>query len=112
MGNHRAAYDCQQCGACCTIQGSMPATGYVSLAPEESKRMKRLGLTVVQAAGLSYLGTRYRADAPYPVCVALRGEVGQSCRCNVYENRPRNCRQFEVGSRLCQEAREKAGLSS
>lgn len=106
----RAAYDCQQCGACCVNQDSIPATGYVSLTPEESKYMKRLGLTVVQAEGISHLGTRYRADQPYPVCVALRGAVSRSCQCAVYEHRPRNCRQFAVGSGLCQEARDKAGL--
>jgi Fe-S-cluster containining protein len=106
----RATYDCQQCGACCTNPASIPATGYVSLTTGESKQMKRLGLSVIQAAGTSYLGTRYRADASYPVCVALRGEVTRSCRCAVYDDRPRNCRQFEVGSVLCLAAREKAGL--
>jgi len=106
----RATYDCQQCGACCTNPASIPATGYVSLTPDESKQMKRLGLSVVPAAGNKNLGTRYRADASYPVCVALRGEVSRSCRCAVYDERPRNCRQFEVGSVLCLAAREKAGL--
>jgi Fe-S-cluster containining protein len=106
----RADYDCQQCGACCANLESVSAAGYVSLTPVESKQMKRFGLTVVQAAGASYLGTRYRAGAPYPVCVALRGEVTGSCRCAIYEDRPRNCRQFAVGSSLCQNAREKAGL--
>jgi Fe-S-cluster containining protein len=106
----RADYDCQQCGACCANPESIPAAGYVSLTPVESKQMRRLGLTVVQAAGTSYLGTRYRVDAPYPVCVALRGQVNGPCRCAVYEVRPRNCREFTVGSSLCQDAREKAGL--
>jgi Fe-S-cluster containining protein len=105
----RADYDCQQCGACCANLESVPA-GYVSLTPVESKQMKRLGLTVVQGAGTSYLGTRYCADAPYPVCVALRGEVTGPCRCAIYEDRPRNCRQFAIGSSLCQDARERAGL--
>ncbi len=107
---NRATYVCQQCGACCANQDSIPATGYVSLTPDESKQMKRLGLTVVQAEGLSYLGTRHRADAPSPVCVALRGEIKGECRCAVYEDRPRNCRQFTVGSPLCLDARKRVGL--
>jgi Fe-S-cluster containining protein len=105
-----ADYDCQQCGACCANFESVPAAGYVGLTPVETKQMKRLGLTVVQALGDSYLGTRYRGDAPYPVCVALRGEVTASCRCAIYDDRPRNCRQFTVGSSSCQNARAKAGL--
>ena len=104
------AYDCQQCGACCANQESNPATGYVCLTRAESKQMKRLGLTVVQTAGSSYLGTRHHAEARYPLCVALHGQVSGSCRCAIYDQRPRNCRQFEVGSRLCKAARTKAGL--
>jgi Fe-S-cluster containining protein len=103
-------YDCQQCGACCTNQESAPATGYVCLTRQESKQMKRLGLSVVQAEGSFYLGTRSRVGISDPVCVALEGRVTGSCGCAVYESRPRNCRQFEVGSGLCQAARRKAGL--
>src|SRR5438128_12597414 len=37
------AYDCQQCGACCSNQQAAPAVGYVCLTKHESKQMKRLG---------------------------------------------------------------------
>src|SRR5262249_14469459 len=102
--------DCQQCGACCTNQEFIPATGYVSLSRDESKEMKRLGLSVVRTNGNSFLGTRNRAEACHPVCVALHGGVGVSCRCAIYDRRPHNCPQFEVGSRLCETARKAAGL--
>ena len=49
-------YDCQQCGACCTNQEYDPAVGYVCLTRDESKQMRRLGLTVVRAGGRSFLG--------------------------------------------------------
>ena len=104
------AYDCQQCGACCTNQESVPAAGYVCLTRDESKQMKRLGLSVVRTGGRSYLGTRDRAGACHPVCVALHGQVSGSCRCAIYDRRPRNCRRFEVGSSLCEAARKEAGL--
>ena len=104
------AYDCQRCGACCTNQEFVPATGYVCLTKDESKQMKRLGLSVVQAEGRSYLGTRARPGIAHPVCVALTGQVSGSCRCSIYDRRPGNCRRFEVGSRLCEAAREEAGL--
>jgi Fe-S-cluster containining protein len=105
-----SAYDCQQCGACCTNQESVPATGYVCLSGDEPKRMKRLGLSVVKADGSFFLGTRGRAESCYPVCVALHGRVGSECGCAIYERRPYNCRQFDAGSRLCEAARAKAGL--
>ena len=104
------AYDCQQCGACCINHESVPATGYVCLTRDESKHMKRLGLSVVQTGGSFYLGTRGRAETSHPVCVALLGRVSESCQCAIYDSRPRNCRRFEVGSRLCEAAREEAGL--
>jgi Fe-S-cluster containining protein len=105
-----AAYDCQQCGACCTNQESVPATGYVCLSRDESKKMKRLGLSVVQAGSSFFLGTRGRAESSHPVCVGLHGSVGSSCGCMIYDRRPNNCRQFEVGSDLCAAARTEAGL--
>jgi Fe-S-cluster containining protein len=106
-----AAYDCQQCGACCTNQESVAATGYVCLASDESKQMKRLGLTVVRAGNSVFLGTRGRTASRFPVCVVLHGQIGGSCGCTIYDRRPFNCRKFEVGSPLCEAARTKAGLS-
>ena len=104
-------YECEQCGACCANHGSFPATGFVFLTKDESKRMKRLRLSVVQASGNSFLGTRSRAGAEIaPVCVAFRGDVGGKCHWSIYTSRPRACRRFEVGSLLCREARAAAGL--
>jgi Fe-S-cluster containining protein len=104
------SYECRLCGACCSNQQSIPAVGYVGLTKHESKQMKRLGLSVVQTDNKSLLGTRDRVGTTHPVCVALRGHVGGQCRCAIYELRPHKCRQFEVGSSLCQIAREEAGL--
>jgi Fe-S-cluster containining protein len=103
-------HDCEQCGACCANPDRVPADGYVYLAADEGRQMKRLGLTVVHTGGSTFLGTRHRAGSDHPVCVALRGRIGGSCRCTVYESRPQNCRQFEVGGSDCQAAREAAGL--
>jgi Fe-S-cluster containining protein len=104
-------YDCQECGACCTNHEQAPAVGYVWLTINESKQMRRLGLTVVRTNGSSFLGTRAREGAGNTGCVALRGRVGGSCRCAIYRSRPLNCRQFEVGGSLCKAAREQAGLA-
>jgi uncharacterized protein len=104
-----SVYDCQQCGACCTDHEY--AVGYVWLTNDESKQMKRLGLTVVQTGGSSFLGTRAGECAGNPSCVALRGRIGGPCRCAIYGSRPQNCRRYEVGGRQCKAAREQAGLS-
>jgi len=103
-------YDCQQCGACCTNHEHNRAVGYVWLTNDESKQMRRLGLTVVRAGASSFLGTRTREGASYPSCIALLGRVGELCGCAIYRSRPLNCRQFEVGGSLCKAAREQAGL--
>jgi Fe-S-cluster containining protein len=101
-------YDCQLCGACCSDHEH--AVGYVWLTQNESKQMRRLGLSVVRAGSTSYLGTRARPGACNPSCVALRGRVGGPCSCSIYPARPLNCRQFEVGGSFCRAAREQAGL--
>jgi Fe-S-cluster containining protein len=104
-------YDCQQCGACCVNRTPVGGTGYVYLTRGESRRLKGLGLSVVQVSGNTHLGTRAAAegDGP-PRCVAFEGEVGGCCGCAIYAGRPDACRTFEVGGLLCQEARDLAGL--
>lgn len=105
-------YDCLLCGACCVQQGPFDGTSYVYLDRQEAKRLRRVGLTVVQGAlGDSYLGCRSHTGAGgRPACVALEGKVGLRCGCSVYCERPSVCRQFEVGEALCRAARERARL--
>jgi uncharacterized protein len=106
-------YDCQQCGACCVNPGYFAGTAYVYLTKDEAKRMKRTGLSVVQAAGHAYLGTRASlGSGGRAICVAFTGQVGGQCGCSIYPTRPRGCRQFQVGSPECKAARRQAGLSA
>lgn len=92
-------YDCRQCGARCVQQGPFDGTSYVYLDRQEAKRLRPMGLTVVQGAlGESYLGCRSHASAGGRLaCVALQGKVGIACSCSIYVERPSVCRQFEVG---------------
>lgn len=105
-------YDCQTCGACCVQLGPYDGNNYVYLDPEESRRMRRLGLPVVPGV----LGSQCLAAAPHPgaggapACVGFQGELGKQCGCSIYKDRPSVCREFEVGSDVCREARERAGL--
>ena len=103
-------YDCQQCGACCADHGSLGGDGYVWLNRAESKRMKRMGLSVVQESGDSFLGTRAPLGGSAPTCVALQGQIGGDCQCSVYLQRPKNCRAYLVGGNQCRAARREAGL--
>ena len=104
-------YDCQRCGACCVPPAPYDGTCYVSLDGQEAKQMRRLGVTVVHGLGDSFLGCRpHRGAGGRPACVALRGKVGTNCHCSIYDDRPHVCRWFEVGSRLCREARQESGL--
>lgn len=104
-------YDCQQCGACCT--DSSGDEGYVWLNGSESRRLQRMGLSVVRVDGEPFLESRANTGrGGARICVAFRGRVGGSCGCSVYEDRPGNCRRFEVGSTGCRRARQEAGLSA
>jgi len=104
-------YDCQECGACCLSGGDSTGTDYVYLDKNEARRMKRLGLTVIQAEGRSFLGVRSHLGAGgQPACVAFHGVMGARCGCSIYLDRPTNCRNFEVGGPGCREARAEAGL--
>jgi len=42
-------YDCRACGACCVHLGPYDGNAYVYLDAEEARRMRRLGLRVVEA---------------------------------------------------------------
>jgi len=43
-------------------------------------------------------------------CVSFSGRVGERCGCRIYANRPEECREFEVGSEQCADARRIAGI--
>jgi Fe-S-cluster containining protein len=106
-----AKYDCQTCGACCVHLGPNDGNAYVYLDLQEASRMRGLDLRVVNGA----IGARCLAAAPhegawgFPTCVAFKGDLGGQCGCSVYQDRPAVCRELEVSSDLCREARERAG---
>jgi Fe-S-cluster containining protein len=109
---NNAVYDCQECGACCINPGYFGGTAYVYLTRDESKRMKRLGLSVIHDAGDAHLGSRVQVRGNgQPICVAFRGDVGATCTCSIYDDRPGRCRGFQVGEEQCKAARRKVGLA-
>jgi len=96
--------DCQTCGACCRA-------AYHSV--EVSRRdpvVKAQPAMIVDRE--SYLELRRSGDR----CAALAGgevEHGTTTRyhCTIYDDRPRTCRDFTLGSAHCLTARRRVGLS-
>lgn len=43
-------------------------------------------------------------------CTALRGRLGESVRCEIYEVRPRGCRRVEAGDERCVQYRRERGI--
>jgi Putative zinc- or iron-chelating domain len=99
-----AALDCQTCGACCRA-------AYHSVEVSRRDPMVKAQPAMVVDRG-RYLEVRRNGDR----CAALEGgliEHGTTTRyhCTIYDDRPRTCRDFTLGSAHCLTARRRVGLS-
>ena len=99
-----AALDCQACGACCRA-------AYHSVEVSRRDPVVKAHPALVVDRG-SYLEIRRSGDR----CAALEGgtvEHGTTTRyrCAIYDDRPRTCRDFTLGSAHCLTARRRVGLS-
>jgi hypothetical protein len=90
---------CQECGACCR-----QAFSFVAVGSHEPFVQKHGNL-------LEKDGDRLILPRPGGHCVALRHEEHTGYRCGLYEDRPRGCVDFELGSLNCLLARRRVGLS-
>ena len=91
--------DCQRCAACCRH-------AYDSVTVTRRDAVIRRHPELVVDRG-SYLELRREGDH----CGALTGSPGGPFACTIYEDRPRPCRDFELGGRHCLTARRRVGLS-
>jgi hypothetical protein len=99
-----AALDCQTCGACCRA-------AYHSVEVSRRDPVVKAQPAMIVDRG-SYLEIRRTGDR----CAALEGgaiERGTTTRyhCTIYDDRPRTCRDFTLGSAHCLTARRRVGLS-
>ena len=99
-----AALDCQTCGACCR-------EAYHSVEVRRRDPAIKARPEMIVDRG-SYLEVRRNGDR----CAALEGgcvEHGTTTRyrCTIYDDRPRTCRDFTLGSAHCLTARRRVGLS-
>jgi Fe-S-cluster containining protein len=107
-----AAMDCQTCGACCR-----EAYGAVAIAPRDLVRKRRPEYVVDRGEDGAH---RYELRRNGERCAALEGgaPVTEGARvtyggysCVIYDDRPRTCREFTLGSVHCLTARRRVGLS-
>jgi hypothetical protein len=95
-----AILDCAGCAACCRgAYGSVPV-------PPRDRGRPALAKLLVRRAG--YVELARESDR----CAALDGAAEGPFACRVYSDRPRPCRDFEIGGRHCLEARRRIGLTA
>lgn len=99
-------FDCQSCGACCSVYRVSFYWGECDDAPGGQVPA---ALTLPVSPHLRCMaGTQAR-----PVrCVALQGEVGRQVSCGIYAQRASTCREVQAGDAQCLKARESWGLST
>jgi hypothetical protein len=98
-----APVDCATCGACCR-----EAYDTVNVSMRDPVAWKQPALIVRSGHRFSMLRVGRRCAA-----LASTGD-GAAARytCEIYEDRPRTCRDFERGGRHCLVARRRVGLSA
>lgn len=100
--------NCQSCGACCKAHPSYEGKRYVSIYPQDAKRM------TPEQRKLHVLETSPGRFAMKLVenlrCSALSGKIGSCVSCQIYQERPDVCRGFEKDDDSCHFARMEAGL--
>src|SRR5690606_35220105 len=95
--------DCFRCGACCH-------RGFDVVEVAANERFARLHADLIEVRSEN----RQVVPRPDSHCVALAGNGSseQPFLCRHYDERPRSCRQFEVGGDACLMARRRAGMYS
>lgn len=95
--------DCRSCGACCVHGGEVPVYLTDLTPPHLTRPVRgRIGFDDRDEAE----GVRYMPKHPDGRCKALKGVVGASVSCAIYDQRPAICREFPPGSDGCRYARE------
>lgn len=89
----RDTLDCQSCGACC----------------------RGWDVDVERADSVSKILTKEGVYGPLMrvrkgSCIALKGTIGSCVSCQIYDSRPRVCRDFNPGEADCLFAREREGI--
>ncbi len=100
---------CEGCGACCRVVTSPPFVRVFGLPGEETWERLRWDRPDLIAEILKAEAARRSAGHPSfgTPCLWLDPDSG---RCLHYDERPRACRQFELGGVDCRDARRRARI--
>ncbi|MBC7370314.1 MAG: YkgJ family cysteine cluster protein [Bdellovibrionaceae bacterium] len=82
-------HPCLACGACCAF---FQASFHWSETLSESFAVPEIATVAAGGQRLAMKGTELRD----PHCGSLKGTVGKSVSCKIYENRPSCCRDFSA----------------
>jgi len=99
------SFDCQACGACCTVFRVSFYWSETTAHPQGT--VPEQLVTPVSPYHVAMKGT---LQSPVR-CVALEGEVGECVSCNIYPSRSSTCHSVEAGDQQCLRARELVGLT-
>jgi Fe-S-cluster containining protein len=92
-------FDCLTCGACCAPPDDRAS--YVDLTVRDLRRLGDARTVLVDRGGATAKLTTKRHAVHGTCCSALEGRIGRRVACGIYDDRPRGCRAFRAGSRVC-----------
>ena len=85
--------NCQTCGACC----SNPTDSvWIEVTDEDAIRINDASL--IQEGDIEKYAMKQRLNGH---CVALVGDVGNACKCSIYDKRPEICRIVQPRDTIC-----------
>jgi Fe-S-cluster containining protein len=100
---------CHACGACCLTVTQPPFYRIFDDDGEDAwERLKRESPSLVAELIADYRSRRAAGRPSYGTPCIWFDEPTRQCR--HYEFRPRACREFEIGSTDCHDARRRAGV--
>ena len=102
--NEKPSFDCQTCGACCAYFRVSFYWAETDAHPEG--KVPQEMTKAISPHHVAMLGTTTKPTR----CHALDGKIGKSVGCNIYEKRSSTCREFEMGTEACINARSVHGL--
>lgn len=100
---------CGGCGACCLVVTEPPFRRRLDGTGEDGWERLRWERPDLHAELLAAARARSIQGAPSFGTPCLWFDA-ESLQCKHYEYRPRDCREFAVGSQDCRDARRRAGI--
>ncbi|MEP6848987.1 MAG: YkgJ family cysteine cluster protein [Acidobacteriota bacterium] len=99
--------ECVPCGVCCNYFLMVPVT-----TGDARLTNAYVELTVDGEGGPIVVDRILPRDKETGSCAHLGGTIKREVGCNIYEGRPKTCRDFEAGSDRCHGVRRAYGLES